>query len=177
MVTFVRFSLTKEAGKEEKRRKRCSFKYQILFSAEIQDLWTGPTGGKHYLLLNLLQAVPHRPWLVAPAHRSAPSCPNGHDTSASGEQLNSKVKQLIPEAMESFYDLALACETSMSQVVKDWEHSRLQGQNLPQQLSHQTQCFLFLYVPHRRPWRSTLSCLKSARRVGTSFCYSDCNTP
>lgn len=28
---------------------------------------------------------PHRLWLVAPAHRSAPSCPYGHDTSASGE--------------------------------------------------------------------------------------------
>lgn len=85
MAMFVGFSLTKEAGKGEKRGKRCSSKYQILFPAELPrpvdwSYWWQALPGAEPTASRALTD-----WLVAPAHWSAPSCPYSHNTSASGE--------------------------------------------------------------------------------------------
>lgn len=112
MAMFVGFSLTKEAGKGEKRGKRCSSKYQILFPAELPrpvdwSYWwqalpgAEPTASRaptDFGWLPQLTEVPLH------AHMATIHQPRVSNSVA-------KPNSSFHEAMESFYDPALARET------------------------------------------------------------------
>lgn len=98
-----------EKGKREERDVLPNIR--SYFQQNYQDLWTGPTGGKHYLVLNLLQAEPPQTgWLLqlteVPLHAHIATI---HQPRVSNSVA--KPNSSFHEAMESFYDPALARET------------------------------------------------------------------